>query len=121
MTAKRILAAAAALAFSSTFAFAQATAPVKPAVPAAPPVLTAPAKPVAAPAAVTPAAQKTNLNTASSDQLDGLPDVGKARSKAIMDERAKGKFKNWDDFTKRMTGSSVNAGVQAKIKDLVTF
>ena len=79
------------------------------------------AAPAAAPAAVTPAAQKTNLNTASAEQLDGLPDVGKARSKAILDERAKGKFKNWDDFTKRMTGSSVNAGVQGKIKDLVTF
>ena len=122
MTVKRILAAAAALAFSSTLVFAQAAVPVKPVVPAAPPALTAPAKPAPAPAAaVTPAAQKTNLNTATSDQLDGLPDVGKARTKVIMDERAKGKFKNWDDFTKRMGGTSVNAGVQGKIKDLVTF
>jgi DNA uptake protein ComE-like DNA-binding protein len=50
-----------------------------------------------------------------------LPEVGAARSKAIVTERAKGAFKNWADFDKRMTGTSVNAGVKSKIKDLVTF
>jgi len=62
-----------------------------------------------------------NLNTATAQQLDALPDVGAARAKAILDERAKGKFKDWADFEKRMTGTSVNAGVQARIKGLVTF
>ena len=36
----------------------------------------------------------------------------------ILDERAKGKFKDWADFEKRMAGTSVNAGVMAKIKDM---
>ena len=31
------------------------------------------------------------------------------------------KFKDWADFEKRMVGTSVNAGVMAKIKDHVTF
>jgi hypothetical protein len=39
----------------------------------------------------------------------------------ILDERSKGRFKDWADFDKRMTGTSVNAGVKAKIKDMVTF
>jgi predicted nucleic acid-binding OB-fold protein len=59
------------------------------------------------------------LNTASAAEIDALPEVGKARTKAIIDERAKGKFKDWADFDKRMSGTSVNAGVKAKIQDLV--
>ena len=126
MLTTRIFAAAAALALSASLGLAQTVQPAKPPVAAPPaltaPALTAPAKP--APAAATPAqpmAAKTNLNTATADQLDGLPDVGKARAKVIMDERAKSRYKNWEDFAKRMEGTSVNAGVQGKIKDLVTF
>ena len=63
----------------------------------------------------------TNLNTASASEIDALPDIGKARTKVILDERAKGRFKDWADFDKRMTGTSVNAGVKTKIKDMVTF
>ena len=66
-------------------------------------------------------ANKTNLNTATAEELDALPDIGKARSKAILDERAKGKFKDWSDFDKRMTGTSINAGVKSKIQDHVAF
>lgn len=68
-----------------------------------------------------PVAGKVNLNTATASELDALPDIGKARTKAIMDERSKGKFKDWADFTKRMNGTSVNQGVQAKIRDQVIF
>jgi competence protein ComEA len=72
-------------------------------------------------AASVPAGSPVNLNTATADQLDSLPEVGSARSKAIVTERQKGKFKDWSDFETRMARSSVNKGVQAKIKDHVTF
>ncbi|MCW3474069.1 ComEA family DNA-binding protein [Limobrevibacterium gyesilva] len=118
MFARRFVIAAAILAVSAMPALAQGTgAAPKPAAPAA----TAP--PMAHPATPAPAAaaKKVDLNTATAAELDALPDVGKARSKAILDERAKGKFKDWADFDHRMTGTSVNAGVKAKIKDHVTF
>ncbi len=68
-----------------------------------------------------PTGTKVNLNTATASELDGLPQVGKARSKVIMDERAKSPFKDWADFDKRTQHTSVNNGVKAKIKDSVTF
>ena len=136
MIAKRLLTTLVALGFAMAPAFAQAPAtgttpppppnsPVTPRAPApapAPATATAPA-PKPAPAATAPAAaaHKVNLNTATEKELDGLPEVGKARAKVIMDERAKSRFKDWADFEKRMTGTSVNAGVKAKIKDLVVF
>ncbi len=118
MFAKQFLSTLAIIGLMSAPVLAQTTttAPVKP--PVAAPATSAP--PAKTPTAV-PVTKKTNLNTATSAELDALPDVGKARSKAIMDERAKGNFKDWADFDKRMTGTSVNAGVKAKIKDLVTF
>ncbi len=72
-------------------------------------------------AASTPSTTLVNLNTATATQLDKLPEVGKARAKAIVAERAKGAFKSWPDFDTRMAGTSINAGVKAKIKDRVTF
>ncbi|MCB9998846.1 MAG: helix-hairpin-helix domain-containing protein [Methylobacteriaceae bacterium] len=107
---------------------AKAAAPAKaaePAKPAAAPAAkaAAPAKPAAAPAvAAKPAAamtgKKIDLNTAGADELDKLPQIGPARAKAIMEARAKGKFKNWDDFVKR---NIVPANAEAAIKDLVKF
>ena len=124
---KRLMTGVAVAALAIAPAFAQTTPPAsttKPAVtaPATPPATTQTTRP-AAPAATTaaPAAKKVNLNTASATDIDALPEIGKARSKAITDERAKSPFKDWADFDKRMTGTSVNAGVKAKIKDLVTF
>jgi DNA uptake protein ComE-like DNA-binding protein len=118
MVAKQLLSALAIIGLMSAPVLAQptTTTPVRP--PVATPATPAPS--VQTPAAV-PAVKKTNLNTANAADLDALPDVGKARSKVILDERAKGNFKDWADFDKRMTGTSVNAGVKAKIKDLVTF
>jgi competence protein ComEA len=86
------------------------------------PKATAPA-PAAAPAAAptkaaTPAAKKVNLNTAGADELDNLPQIGPARSKAIMEARAKAKFKNWDDFVAR---GVVPSNAETAIKDLVSF
>ena len=65
-----------------------------------------------------PVAVKINLNTASAADLDKLPKGTPANSKAIVDARAKGKFKNWDDFVARKVVSSDAA---AAIKDAVTF
>jgi competence protein ComEA len=116
------------------------TPPTAPATPARPatPTVPAPAAPAAAapaantlarpttpaPAATTqpakpvPAGQKVNLNTASADELDKLPQIGPARSKAIIDARAKGKFKSWEDFVAR---NVVPSNAEAAIKDLVVI
>ena len=61
---------------------------------------------------------KTNLNTATAAELDKLPQIGPARSKAIIEARAKAKFKNWDDFVARKV---VPADAAAAIKDVVSF
>ena len=98
---------------------AKAAEPAKPAAPAA--KAAAPAKPAAAPAAKPAAAttgKKVDLNTATADDLDKLPQIGPARAKAIIEARAKGKFKNWDDFVKR---NVVPANAESAIKDLVKF
>jgi len=141
MFARRIAAAALALVFSAGTVMAQtapapATTTTKPAAPApaatTTPAVTTPAM-TPAPKATTKATtastaaakpsptNKTNLNTATAAELDALPQIGKARLKVIMAERAKSPFKDWDDFDKRMDKTSVNAGVRTKIKDLVTF
>ncbi|NDA47017.1 MAG: hypothetical protein EBY21_07025, partial [Alphaproteobacteria bacterium] len=62
--------------------------------------------------------KKINLNTATAEELDKLPQIGGARSKAIIEARGKGKFKDWTDFTTRKVLPDT-AG--AAIKDLVTF
>jgi len=91
-------------------------AAVKPATvtPAAAPAATTTSK-ISAPVAV---AKKVNLNTATAADLDNLPQIGEARSKAIIEARAKGKFKNWDDFVARKV---VPSNAEAAIKDLVSF
>jgi competence protein ComEA len=110
MSTRRILWVAALLSAISAPAFAQTPQPAKPAAPA----VTAPAKP-AAPA---PVASKINLNTATATELDTLPQIGPARAKAIVDARAKGPFKNWDDFVARKV---VPSNAEKAIKDLISF
>jgi DNA uptake protein ComE-like DNA-binding protein len=126
MSMKRIAFAAALLGTLALPAFAQApttaTTPTTPARPAVTAPTTAPAAPTTAPAAPkATAAKSVNINTATAKELDTLPGVGAARSKSILAERAKGSFKDWADFDKRMTGTNVNTGVRKKIKDMVTF
>ena len=115
MSVNRMLATAAIFALMSTEVLAQATPPAKPATPA--PAVTAPAKP-ATPAATAPMAKKVNLNTATAAELDTLPQIGPARAKAIIEARAKGKFKDWNDFVARKV---VPSNADAAIKDLVSF
>jgi competence protein ComEA len=80
--------------------------------------VTAPAKPATTGAATAPQAVKTNLNTATASELDKLPQIGPARSKAIVEARTKAKFKDWNDFVARKV---VPAEAAAAIKDVVTF
>ena len=128
MTMSRFLIPLVALAAMGGQAFAQtATQPAPSAKPAAP--VTAPAAPAAqaAPATkpATPAAQpvaaqakKININTATAAELDTLKGIGEARSKKIIEERGKAKFKDFADLVKRGT---LPSNVEAEIKDKVTF
>lgn len=116
MFTRRVLVTSAMLALLSVPAFAQGTQPAQPAKPA--PAVTAPAKPATIGAATAPQVAKTNLNTATAAELDKLPQIGPARSKAIIEARAKAKFKNWDDFVARKV---VPADAAAAIKDVVSF
>ncbi len=123
MTISRFALGLAALALAAGPSFAQtATQPATPAKPAAP--VTTPATPAApaakpaTPAATQTQAKKININTASASELDTLKGVGEARSKKIIEERAKAKFKNFDDLVKR---NVLPANVEADIKDHITF
>ncbi|RXT55032.1 hypothetical protein B6S44_12140 [Bosea sp. Tri-44] len=119
MTMSRFAIGLAALALAAGPALAQtAIQPTTPAKPAAP--VTTPAAPTAKPAAPTTQAQakKVNINTASASELEQLKGIGEARSKKIVEERGKAKFKNFDDLVKR---SVLPSNVEADIKDHVTF
>lgn len=47
---------------------------------------------------------QVDVNKADAAGLDGVKGVGPTMSKAILDERAKGEFKDWADFQKRVKG-----------------
>ncbi len=129
MTSTRILAGIAAIMMASAPVLAQTaqptqpTAPTMPARPAAPsvaqpvaPVTTPAARPAATPTATTPAAKVININTASVQELDTLKGIGPARAKKIMEERAKTRFKNFDDLvTRNVLPSNVEAELRGKI------
>ncbi len=121
-----------AVAFSamSTLAIAQTATPpanplrpTTPTTPAAPPA--APAAPAARPAPAAPAATApatrpaaatlVNLNTAPASELDNLPQIGAARSAAII---AKRPYKDWADFVAK---GVVPTNAEAAIKDKVRF
>jgi competence protein ComEA len=110
MTTRRVLITSVVLALLSAPAFAQGMQPSTTPAPAAKPATTG--------AATAPVAAKVNLNTATVAELDKLPQVGPARSKAIVEARAKAKFKNWDDFVARKV---IPADATAALKDVVTF
>ncbi len=126
MTTKSILFSAliAASLSAAPLAFAQVpttqprtTTPTPPSA-VAPPVATQPVRPATSP---TPQAQKVNLNTGAAADLDKLPQIGAARAKVIIDERAKGRYKNWDDFVTRMKGTTVNQAAIEAITGKVSF
>src|SRR6476661_1181332 len=47
---------------------------------------------------------QVDVNKADAAALDSVKGVGPAMSKTILDERAKGEFKDWSDFQKRVKG-----------------
>lgn len=47
---------------------------------------------------------QVDVNKADTAALDSVKGVGPAMSKQILDERAKGEFKDWADFQKRVKG-----------------
>ena len=47
---------------------------------------------------------QVDVNKADVAALDAVKGVGPSMSKAILDERAKGAFKDWPDFQKRVKG-----------------
>ena len=131
MRIKNTLIASALAALVSTSAFAQlqqtppaaAPAPAAPAAkPATPPAATAPAaKPAAAapapaakPAAAAPAAKLVNLNAATAEQLDTIPNIGEKRSEAIIKGRP---YKTTQEL---VTKKVLTQGIYDKIKDKVT-
>lgn len=111
MTTRRVLVTSVVLALLSAPAFAQGMQPSTTPAPAA-------KQPATTGAATTPVAAKVNLNTATVAELDKLPQIGPSRSKAIVEARAKAKFKNWDDFVARKV---LPADATAALKDVVTF
>lgn len=44
------------------------------------------------------------VNTATDAELDSIKGIGPAMSSKILDERKKGNFKDWIDFTNRVKG-----------------
>ena len=60
---------------------------------------------------------KININTASAEELDKLPEIGPVKAKAIVDYReANGKFTAPEDI---MKVSGIKEGTFAKIKDFI--
>ena len=49
-------------------------------------------------------AQQIDLNKATEIELDGLKGVGPVLTKAVMAERKKAPFKDWEDVTSRVKG-----------------
>lgn len=47
---------------------------------------------------------QVDVNKADAAALDSVNGIGPAMSKLILDERAKGEFKDWADFQKRVKG-----------------
>jgi DNA uptake protein ComE-like DNA-binding protein len=115
MTVNRVILTALALALVSVPALAQEKGTTMPAPAANPPAANPPATTGKATA---PVAAKVNLNTATPAELNKLPKGNVVTSRAIVEARAKGKFKNWDDFVARKV---IPADTAAAIKDSVTF
>lgn len=47
---------------------------------------------------------QVDINKADAAALDSVKGVGPSMSKAILDERSKGEFKDWADFQQRVKG-----------------
>lgn len=55
---------------------------------------------------------QVDVNKADAPALDSIKGVGPKMSKTILDERAKGEFKDWADFEKRVKGVGDKSAVK---------
>jgi len=62
---------------------------------------------------------QVDVNKADAAALDSVSGVGPTLSKAILDERAKGEFKDWPDFQKRVKGVGDKRAVKLSAAGLV--
>jgi competence protein ComEA len=70
---------------------------------------------VAVAATISVAFAAVDINKATQAELDSVKGIGPAISKAIIDERAKGQFKDWDDMVTRVKG--IGDGNAAKMSE----
>jgi competence protein ComEA len=61
---------------------------------------------------------QVDVNKADAPALDSVKGVGPKMSKAILDERAKGEFKDWADFEKRVKGVGEKSSAKLSIAGL---
>lgn len=90
-----------------------APAPAPAARKATAPEVKTPAKAVAATAAKLAPGQKVNINTATKEQLEALPEIGPVKAQAIIDGRP---YKRIDDVMKI---KGIKEGTFGKIKDFI--
>lgn len=92
---------------------ASASAPATAAQKTTAPAVKTPAKAAAATAAKLAPGQKLNLNKATKEQLEALPEIGPVKAQAIIDGRP---YKKIDDVTKI---KGIKEGTFGKIKDFI--
>jgi competence protein ComEA len=59
-----------------------------------------------------------DVNTAKASDLDGVKGIGPALSKRILDERKKGKFKDWPDLVSRVKGLGESSAAKLSAEGL---
>jgi len=62
---------------------------------------------------------QVDVNKADAAALDSVSGVGPTLSKAILDERTKGEFKDWPDFQKRVKGVGDKRAIKLSAAGLV--
>ena len=59
-----------------------------------------------------------DVNTAKASDLDGVKGIGPVMSKRILDERKKGKFKDWNDMIERVKGLGESSATKLSAEGL---
>ena len=62
---------------------------------------------------------QVDVNKADAAALDAVKGIGPVKSKAILEERKKGDFKDWTDFEKRVKGIGEKSAVKLSAAGLV--
>lgn len=63
-------------------------------------------------ASMTLAWAQVDVNKADEAALDGIRGLGPAKTKAILEERKKGEFKDWTDFEQRVKGVGAKSAIR---------